>query len=171
MGTVLMTLFIIIFGVLPIIVLGGIGIYLLFSWRKKKSEALKSQSWLATTGEITGLNINTTGSLHGGDEYLAVIRYKYVVSDQVYHSQRYSFGKEPKFLVYTEAGIFLDQYQQGDQISIFYNPEDPAQAVLNKELQVGKGRLVAGILCILPTFCLLCFLSLLLLDWIMKSLA
>lgn len=154
---------------LPIMIFTGVGIYLIIDWQRNKSKIAKSHSWLLTKGEVIDRNIHIVGSLHGEDEYAPVVSYNYQVGDQTFQSQDFSFGKGPRFVVYQEAMDMLDNYQLGDEVNVYYDPENPAEAVLKRESPGSKGRMIVGILLLLPVVCLVCGLMFLLLDQILRS--
>lgn len=169
MSSYLIILLGLICGGLPIMIVGGIGIYLIIDWQRVKSKIEKSLTWALTKGEVIDRNIHIVGSLHGGEEYAPVVSYSYVVGDQTFQSQVFSFGKGPRFVVYEEAIGMLDKYQLGDEVSVYFNPEDPAEAVLERDSPVSKRGMIVGVLLLVPVVCMLCGLMVLLLDQIISS--
>lgn len=162
--------FVLVCGVVPIMALGGVGVYLIIVWQKNKSKSVRSQSWLVTKGEVTALNYKRGGGFHGGEAFSPVISYRYSVGEQTFTSQRFSFGQGPSYLTYQEAEAVLDQYQPGDEINVYYNPDNPEEAVLERQPQGSKSNLVIGIVLLVPAMCALCGLTALFINQIIQSL-
>lgn len=91
--------------------------------------AFGSSDWDTTTGEISASYVDTTGSENTGFSYTAKVDYSYVVDDRRYESDRIGFG-EPVQASLADASAIIKPYEIGDPVTVYYNPDDVAYAVL-----------------------------------------
>ena len=91
--------------------------------------AFGSSDWNTTTGEISASYVDTTGSENTGFSYTAKVEYSYVVDDRRYESDRIGFG-EPVQPLLADASAIIKPYEIGQPVTIYYNPDDMAYAVL-----------------------------------------
>jgi hypothetical protein len=103
-------------------------------------EANESRNWPTATGNVT--NVHVTWSLTNRDQaipdrsYFYEIYYDYFVDDQPYSADRYSLGNGSNAAPKTynteddarEAAFAA--YQPGQVVTVYYDPADPASAVL-----------------------------------------
>ena len=69
-----------------------------------------------------------------------------------------------------EAQDILDQYPINSEVTVYYNPDDPQEAVLVRESKSTKTGLVVGVVMLVTVVCLMCTLIYFLFDLISKSL-
>ena len=112
----------------------GLGFYF-----QKKAKAI--EKWPVITGKVIATKVvqtTTEKSLRRNDEssqstlsYYPVIEYEYTVNDKRYTSDRLSLSVDqrssPRYLE-----PILKKYAPGTAVKVFYNPDDPADAVLEK---------------------------------------
>ncbi len=117
---------------IPILILGGIG-YFLYK-RNQQSTAFRqsAQTWPSTTGTIL---MSSVQSKHTGrsNSIYPVIVYAYAVNGQSYQSQTVKAGD--KFLtvrVMGEAQATVNRYPIGAIVTVYYNPSNPSEAVLER---------------------------------------
>ena len=91
--------------------------------------AFGSSDWNTTTGEISASYVDTTGSENTGFSYTAKVEYSYVVDDRLYESDRIGFG-EPVQPSLADASAIIKPYEIGHPVTVYYNPDDVAYAVL-----------------------------------------
>lgn len=110
----------------------GFGVYFLFT-------AQDSTSWPVAQGVIERVAIrtasnNTSASGSGSPRYYAAIAYRYTVDGQAYRSSRFSLGSGNRMgkmhKTREAAREAASAYSSGDPIRIYYDPADPAEAVL-----------------------------------------
>jgi len=95
----------------------------------------KSKSWPMVTGELIEADMKVkTRHGEGITEKLWIpqIRYRYSVFDRTYLSTRIAFGGQLKYSNWGKARTFIRKYQVGDKVPVFYHPEKPKSAVLEK---------------------------------------
>ncbi|MEM7029066.1 MAG: DUF3592 domain-containing protein [Chloroflexota bacterium] len=89
--------------------------------------ALNQYSWPQTTATVT--EAGTSESLSQGRTTTSYhFQYEYWVDDQIFQSRRYSAAQlSPGELTGVQA------FDIGEQIDIYYNPDDPGQAVVMRQ--------------------------------------
>lgn len=103
-------------------------------------EARASAHWLAVPAVVLSAKIETShhsssASGSGGTRYTPRISYRYTVNGQDYTGDRAAFIYESSG---REARQFLARFPAGSRTIAYYNPQDPARAVLVRE---GQGKL------------------------------
>jgi hypothetical protein len=84
----------------------------------------KSKSWPTTTGRIVASNATPPV----GDEGWSLdVSYEYQVGNSLYTSRRVSFGWLWRDV---EPAEFAEEYPPGTELTVFYDPGNPATAVL-----------------------------------------
>jgi len=85
----------------------------------------QSTAWKTTQGTITSLKFSSRSSPKGASASARHIKYSYEVGNQIYIGDREYFGLQIATNGETSAG-----YYEGTRIKVYYNPSDPANAVL-----------------------------------------
>ncbi|HPA71978.1 MAG TPA: DUF3592 domain-containing protein [Spirochaetota bacterium] len=117
----------------------GIGLLGLGLYFQKKAEAI--DRWPSTIGKVTASKVvqrTSQKSLRRNDEssqatlsYHPVVEYEYTVDDKKYSSDRLSLSVDQKSSPQRLEPI-LKKYAPGTAVTVFYNPDNPADAVLEK---------------------------------------
>ncbi len=141
-------------GGLFVLVLGGLGIFLIIYAQSSKRKALQSQSWPVTKGIITESTIKTKVDEEMGNTYLPIIRYTYEVGGMMYEGKRIAFGSGMEFNSHQKAAEFLVGYPVDHEVSVYYNPEKPNEAVLQQAAHRTAVGLVIGIVLLAISCCL-----------------
>jgi hypothetical protein len=139
----------------PIIVLPMIGaifafiaLVLLIVSNNTQRRAEAAQAWPAANGTIvkTWVEENIEREDDGTIErdYTPEVQYEYIANDRIYRSQQRSFGFQPVFRSSQSAEQVLENYPVGKQVTVFYNPEAPAEAVLNREIPANTVAVLIG---------------------------
>ena len=157
-------------GGLFIVLVGGGSLFLIISWWRNKKKAENSQAWPLVMGVVMETDLRIGGGIGGGEEFIPVIRYRYTVNDQMYQSEKFSFGRGQRSVLEREAQDILDQYPINSEVTVYYNPDDPQEAVLVRESKSTKIGLVVGVVMLVTVVCLMCTLIYFLFDLISKSL-
>lgn len=102
-----------------VVVFGGI-----FWWsaQKRKQQA----SWPSTLGVITESRMERVSVGSGGSEDKPVIGYQYQVGGITFASYRVKAGFLPG------GQTLLNRYPVGRQVEVFFNPQNPKDAVLER---------------------------------------
>ena len=120
-----------------LIIMGAIGVLLvilnliflavIIALRRKVSQV---SGWPSTQGVVMSSTIETRpGGDDGGHLYYPVIKYSYQVGGQAFQGNRIAPGPE---LGGMGARRVVARYSQGVPVTVFYNPQNPADAVLEK---------------------------------------
>ncbi len=125
-----------------VMLLAGIGLIMLGRNASKKAKA--SQSWPTTQGVVVAVSIKATTDNDGNDTYTPIVRYRYEVNGKTYESQRLAFGGQTSFSNNFEAEDFLKSYQENAPVTVYYNPANPSEAVLDTSTSSGRSLIFLG---------------------------
>ena len=141
-----------------ILVFGLGGIYLIYLGIKNMRKAQASQNWPSTTGQVTGVDVGQSQSTDSdGDShtsYYPIVRYTYAVSGQTFAGDKLAFGPRSTSNRYAKAQATASRYAVGAPVTVYYNPEDPQDAVLEKRAAGTMTTLIIGIAFLAVTVCL-----------------
>ncbi len=103
----------------------------------KKENALQSDSsnWIGTSAVITSSKVRRDWDKNQGAAktiYWFEVQYNYVVDDKTYQGKRYTFHGNPSFSNKSEAKKLLEKFPVGKKITIYYQPENPEEAVIKR---------------------------------------
>jgi hypothetical protein len=143
-----------------ILAFAGAGVFLLVKSFKDRKKAETSQGWPATQGQIIAARISeSTSTDSDGDRstsYSPALEYTYNVAGQEYKGDKIAFGFTQGYGRYAKAQAALARYPLGAQVTLYYNPANPADAVLERKAGGSTISLVLGIIFILISICLGC---------------
>lgn len=131
----------------------GIGILLIFLYRRNQKKASESLTWPETTGTIINAKIRVEDSVFDNDEfqngsqqmYSADISYTYQADGILYTSERISFAGKSSYSKRQKAEEIIARYPVNSTVSVFFNPQKHEEAVLDRSAK-GSGVLMgAGI--------------------------
>ncbi len=142
------------------LVFGGAGVFLIIRTRKSKEKAEASQNWPSTLGQVTQARIRRDMDMDEDGPsrytYVPVVEYTYEVGGQSYTSRAVRFGFNPTFNNEAKAQAALAPYPVGGQVTVYYNPDNPAEAVLERSAGGSNVGLILGIIFIAVSVCLAC---------------
>jgi hypothetical protein len=114
-----------------IFVLMGLGFtYLMFV--QPVLNVWAARSWKETTCRVLSSAVGTHSGKHGYT-YSVDIVYRYRIGRQWYTERRYDF-RVGSSSGYDGKEAVVEQYPPGKHVTCYYNPADPADAVLNRDL-------------------------------------
>ncbi|GLQ48449.1 hypothetical protein GCM10007862_35000 [Dyella lipolytica] len=107
-----------------------IGVAILGYARKMDSKAKESLAWPSTDGEISHSAVlyQTNTSTDSAQTYKADIAYRYKVNGKSYSSSRISLLDLSSST--RSAQNTVDRYPDNSSVQVYYNPANPAEAVL-----------------------------------------
>jgi hypothetical protein len=154
----------------------GYGIYLIYTAVSGKRKAQASQQWLSTSGKILESRIvQTTSTDDDGNtttSYHLAAKYEYEVGGRQYINDKCTIGRVPKPISRKRTQETLARYPVGGVVPVYYNPQNPQEAVLDREAPLSNTVLIIGIAIVLFFGCLacsvLCLLSRMLPDLIAR---
>jgi hypothetical protein len=131
------------------LVFGGIGIILVITAIVSRKRAQVAQSWPTTMGQMLALNIEEHRSYDSQDHhtrisYKPVVQYSYGVAGQAFYSDRIGFGANT--FDRNTAQLKIAPYTVGAGVTVHYNPEDPAKAVLETNASGSNLFMIVGII-------------------------
>jgi len=129
---------------------GGVGLGLLLFGRSARRKALASQSWPTVAGTVTESEVKITEHNPGnGMEaqqttyYKPVVKYQYIVEGMEYTGSRIAFGAMNS--AHSAANAVVARYPAGASVNVRYDPEKPAEAVLETKTGGGSLLMVFGV--------------------------
>lgn len=125
-------------GVLAIIVFGVL-LRALQSWRK----TIVSKSWPTAMGTVLSATVaagRTSG--RNGTSYYPLVVYEYAVNGQRYTGNRLRFGSQIGVELQSWAASALGKYPAGGSVPVYYNPDNPAEAVLIRNASGNWGNII-----------------------------
>lgn len=130
-------------------------ILLFFALRTRKKSAA-SLSWTPTAGTISSSTVRRNSSSdedgHISYTFSPIVEYDYSVNGQAYKGKTIHYGITPSQDMAT-AQKEADRFPVGRQVTVFYNPEKPNEAVLEQKEVKSKVGLILGIVFMALTLC------------------
>jgi Protein of unknown function (DUF3592) len=118
--------------VVPVAVLGGIGIYVYRRRRMRDAVREAAQSWPSTMGVVVASTIRVTRT-HRSRSETPVVAYQYQVDGQPYVGKVVKAGEQFfSARLHGDAQRTVDRYPVGAQVTVFYDPANPADSVLER---------------------------------------
>lgn len=113
--------------VLSAIILNVIFLIVIFYTRRKVAQA---ENWSSTVGTVTLSTIDVHRSGSRNSIPYPDVRYSYQVMGREYEANKIMPGAE---IGGSGAQKVIDRYPVGAQVTVFYNPNNPYEAVLEKK--------------------------------------
>lgn len=139
--------------------LGALGAVLIVLYLRNKNKGKASQSWPSTDGKIISTSIRLD-QIDDEDStrirFIPQVHFEYEVNGALFEGKRIIYGSEPNFGSREKAQDFLRAYTEGSFVKVFYNPENPVEAVLSQGMRKMGASLIVGIILIVLMVCLLC---------------
>ena len=111
--------------------LGG-GAIMLLMGKPMLDQAHASKTWPTVEGTVTESRVETIKpqDRNDGPTYQAVVSFDYEVQKTSYNSSRIWFGGEISTNDQAEMQNIASQYVEGQKTTVYYDPQNPAEAVL-----------------------------------------
>jgi hypothetical protein len=90
------------------------------------------------------------------DSYSPRVSYDYTALGQRYTGNKISFGFTKAHNTHRSAEAELTRYPVGSQVTVFYNPANPAEAVLERKAGNSVLATILGAAFILLSLCIAC---------------
>lgn len=110
-----------------------IAIVLFFFARKEQALKEESVQWLSVEGTVASSQVRRAFEKKGGSSetnFIFELHYNYEVQGQTYAGNRYKFHGDPVFKSKKDAEELVADYPPGKKITVYYQPDDPQQAVI-----------------------------------------
>jgi hypothetical protein len=112
--------------VFALIVLNAIFLGIIFFMRRKMATV---SQWPSTMGTVISSYLERRNSGDGSANY-PVVQYSYQVGGQTFQSSKLAPGPE---VGGTGAGKVVARYPAGAQVMVFYHPQNPSEAILERK--------------------------------------
>ena len=116
-----------------------LGLYITATVAYDFYRALNSDNWPQTMGSVIDVGIDSASTkTHSGNAsysvYTAIITYEYEIKGLKYVSSRIGFASRQRGTNYKTAQDELKGLKAGDRVTVHYNPDNPADAVIVKKI-------------------------------------
>jgi len=128
-------------GYLVICIVAGIALIAYSFYQRSQLRA--SESWVAASATIARAELLTLSSSDSAEYRIAVV-YEYEANGARHTGERIGFGTRG-YARKKRAQEELERYRVGDTVMAYFNPEDPAEAVLVREAPFNLLYFVMGI--------------------------
>jgi len=105
---------------------------------------LGTSDWTPTDGVIIDSGVDTSTDSEGGTTYCLWVDYQYTYNDRTYNGDVVSFSKDNSCSSW--AGEADEKYPPGEELTVYVNPDNPYEAVLEN----GLSGVDFFVCCILP---------------------
>ena len=119
-----------------------VALVLMFIAFRSSRKASVSRNWPMTTGKILAAGIEPRSSRSGSSgystSYYPVVQYEYTVNGQRYLGNRITFGMAVGYGWTGMAQKQITGYSVGSNVAVFYDPNQPENAVLERTAGTGS---------------------------------
>ncbi len=132
----------------------GVGLLIFGSRSKKKSDL--SQGWPSVTGKVLASSVRESRSNEDNGvkvAYYPDVAFQYEVAGKDYSSKNRSFGAVTPLKSQEAVLRILEQYPVDSTLLVYYDPQNPTQAVIERAADGIKWVLVLGILALIVAGC------------------
>lgn len=124
------------------------GLIFVFLWRRGQQRAASAQQWPSVEGQITGISSNEDEGVH-----TVKAKYKFTVAGKEYQGDTIRVGGV-RTSDKGELDQLLTRYAPGQRVTVFHDPANPKQSVLERQAApaqwvwaaAGGGSIVAGVI-------------------------
>jgi hypothetical protein len=118
--------------ILPVLILGGLGLFLYKRSQQSSAARQLAQSWPSTSGVVLMSSVQSRTSGRSHSTYPVVV-YQYAVNGKTYQSQNIKAGDQfMNVRVIGQALATVARYPIGANVTVYYNPANPAESALER---------------------------------------
>ena len=143
-----------------VLVFIGVGAFLIFQSIRSQRKAESSRAWPAIAGRLIDAQVSHhTSTDSDGDtshHYTPKIRYSYQVAGQYYEGNKIGFGFQQSYSSQAKAQAALSRFPPSGEVSVYYDPQNPAEAVLERKAGGSTASWMIGIVFLVIGLCLGC---------------
>src|ERR1043165_3544251 len=113
-----------------------IAIFFFVGAMRSRRQVSESQNWPTTNGKVIFSTVETSHSHNHGHTttaYYPKVTYEYTINGQRYQSTHMNFGSAIGTSNYNSVLQKAATYPINRVVQVYYNPDDPSQAVLEKD--------------------------------------
>lgn len=132
-------------------------VFMILSYFKNKKKAADSLSWSTSPGTILESSVReASGSdFDGPATYTVKLSYSYQVMGQAYQGKNIHIGARST-VPHSKAQATASRYPVGAAVTVYYDPANPADAVLERAAPANTVVLILGVIFLFITLCLMC---------------
>ena len=142
-----------------VLVFGGVGVYALYQTNRGRRLADESRGWASTFGTIVESRLGQSTNF-GQDgptvSYYPIIKYEYSIGGQPFTGEKITFGLTETTARSAKAEQVLDTYPVDKQVTVYYDPNNPSDTVLERRAGGGAAGWVVGIVFLVAGLCFGC---------------
>ena len=117
---------------LPLLILGGLGVFLYRQRQKGSAAELAAQEWLSTTGTVLASKIQVRRTGRSRSE-IPVVLYQYEVKGKMFQGNTIRAGKQYfNVRMAGQAQQTVARYAAGKKVTVYYDRNNPAQSALER---------------------------------------
>jgi hypothetical protein len=130
-GGGMITVIVVILGLVCTIVPTLVGLFFLFQWGKQVTDTVNApnrapNNWPWVRGRILDSQVDSSSG-----QPAPQVTYEYVVNGATYQSQTIRYGK--RLILPHEVPAVVERFRPGTEVMVYYNPANPAEAILQRE--------------------------------------
>jgi len=116
-------------------VLFGAGVIVYIQYQRAKLR--ESEGWLQATGTITKSQVDVDDSVEGPPCHSCDVAYEYAIDNHSYTGKRIEFGQRTFTRVKKVEEHLRSHYPLNARVPVYYDPRNPAEAVLVRHVPGG----------------------------------
>lgn len=116
----------------------AVALFLIWFFRHSVRRAAESSHWPNVEGSVIGASLGVTRQ----HRFRPLVEYAYRVGEKDYRCSRIQWGGLVDLPSRSAAAKVVSHYRAGKQIKVYYNPRQPAVAVLQPGHAAGIGNIV-----------------------------
>jgi hypothetical protein len=125
----------------------GVGLILIYTYFRNLARVREAEGWPISQGMILESRVKEDSSIDSdgftSSHYYPEVRYLYRVLGSEYEGTKITFGPTSGN-TQSRAMQAISKYPKGSTVTVYYDPEQPSKAVLERTLS--KSLLVSGVI-------------------------
>jgi hypothetical protein len=133
------------------LVFSGFGLLMLLVYVSARMRLAASQNWPSVQGRIDESRVTrltSTSQGHTTSSYAPEVKYTYSVMGTAYQGSHIGFGVSMSGL-HPNVEKVVARFPAGETRPVYYNPQKPAQVVLERRMENNVKALIVPIVCLL----------------------
>jgi len=158
-----------------LLVFTGLGIYMLSRYARERKKTAEAQAWPSVVGSVveaavaesTQVSTDPEDSMIQGKVYTPRVVYTYAVDGVSYHGERIRVGAQTFVSSRRKVEQELARYPVGGEVRVYYNPQNPAEALLEPGVP-SRATLIVGIVFLTVALMMTCLVGVAVLATLMQ---
>lgn len=122
---------------------------LVYGWNLNRRRKV-APGWPSVKGKVTASQVNKTSTASASGMpgfspvvFVPVVQYSYQVNDLAYQRDNLASGKADAYNSVTAQNV-VDRYRPGTSVTVYYNPSNPGEALIDLNPRRGNFYVWAG---------------------------